>query len=74
MSQNTKTILTVIGFALLAFGFFALCLNFVGLDFTYMYWMKSFGALSAFLMKIGMMVLGFVLIFFGQVDLDREEV
>jgi len=74
MSQNTKTILTVLGFALLGFGFFGLCLNFVGVDFTFMYWMKSFGALPAFLIKVGMMIIGFVLIFFGQVDLDQEEI
>lgn len=74
MSQNTKTLLTVLGFIFLTVGFFTLALNFVGIDFTFMHWLKSFGAMPAFIIKIGMVMTGFILLYFGQVDLDREEV
>lgn len=74
MSQNTKTTLTVLGFLFLALGFFTLSLNFVGVDFTFMHWMQALGAMTSFLIKIGLVMLGFILIYFGQVDLEREEV
>lgn len=73
MSQN-KTFLTSIGFLLVVIGFLAIFLNFVGVDFSFLAWLRKFGGVGAFLTKIGMVILGFILVYFGQVDLDREEI
>lgn len=73
MSQN-KTFLTTLGFLMVVIGFLAIFLNFVGVDFAFLYWLRQFGGVSAFMIKIGMVILGFVLVYFGQVDLDREEI
>ena len=73
MSQN-KTFLTTLGFLLVVIGFLAIFLNCVGVDFAFLYWLRQFGGISAFMIKIGMVILGFILVYFGQVDLDREEI
>ena len=73
MSQN-KTFLTIIGFLFVIIGFLAIFLNFVGVDFAFLYWLQQFGGMGAFLVKIAMVLIGFILVYFGQVDLDREEI
>ena len=73
MSQN-KTFLTIIGFLLVIIGFLAIFLNFVGVDFAFLYWLRQFGGIGAFMTKIAMVLIGFILVYFGQVDFDREEI
>ncbi|MEZ4986142.1 MAG: hypothetical protein R2795_14070 [Saprospiraceae bacterium] len=73
MSQS-KTFLTVIGFLLAGIGFLAIFLALVGVDFTFLYWTRHLGALASFGLKIAMILIGFILIFFGQTDLDKEEI
>lgn len=73
MSKN-KTFLTIIGFLFVIIGFLAIFLNFVGVDFAFLYWLRQFGGMGAFLAKIAMVLIGFILVYFGQVDLEREEI
>lgn len=73
MTQN-KTFLTIVGFLLVIIGFLAIFLNFVGVDFAFLYWLRQFGGLGAFVIKILMVITGFIFVYFGQVDLDREEI
>ncbi len=73
MTKN-KTFLTIIGFLFVIIGFLAIFLNFVGIDFAFLYWLRIFGGLGAFLAKILMILAGFVLVYFGQVDLEKEEI
>lgn len=73
MTKN-KTFLTIIGFLLLIIGFLAIFLSFVSIDFAFLYWLRSFGGLGAFMAKIIMVLAGFILVYFGQVDLDKEEI
>lgn len=73
MLQN-KTFLTIIGFLLVIIGFLAIFLNFVGVDFAFLYWLRQFGGTGAFMTKIAMVIIGFIFVYFGQVDLDREEI
>lgn len=73
MSKN-KTLLTSIGFVLVIIGFLAIFLNFIGVDFAFLYWLKTFGGLTAFAVKIAMVIVGFIFVYFGQVDLDKEEI
>ncbi|MGH1436475.1 MAG: hypothetical protein ACRBG0_18675 [Lewinella sp.] len=73
MTKN-KTFLTIIGFLFVVIGFLAIFLNFVGVDFAFLYWLRAFGGLGAFMTKILMVLTGFVLVYFGQVDLEKEEI
>ena len=72
MTRN-KTLLTVVGFLFVIIGFMAIFLNFVGVDFAFLTWLRAFGGLGAFMAKVLMVLAGFVMVYFGQVDLDREE-
>jgi len=73
MTKN-KTFLTIIGFLFVTIGFLAIFLNFFGVDFAFLYWLRAFGGLGAFMVKILMVLTGFILVYFGQVDLDKEEI
>lgn len=73
MSRN-KTLLTIIGFLLAGIGFLSVFLALVGVDFSYLFWLRSFGPLVAFGAKVGMILVGFIFIFFGQTDLTKEEI
>lgn len=73
MSRN-KTVLTIIGFVLAGIGFLAIFLALVGVDFSYLFWLRQFGPLAAFGAKVAMVLAGFIFIYFGQVDLSEEEV
>jgi uncharacterized membrane protein YbaN (DUF454 family) len=73
MTKN-KTFLTIIGFLFVIIGFLAIFLNFVGIDFAFLYWLRKFGGLGAFMAKILLILAGFIFVYFGQVDLDQEEI
>ena len=73
MSRN-KTLLTIIGFLLAGIGFLSVFLALVGVDLAYLFWLRQFGALVAFGVKVGMILVGFIFIFFGQTDLAKEEI
>lgn len=73
MTKN-KTLLTALGFVFIIIGFLAIFLNVVGVDFAFLYWLRQFGGMSAFFTKIIIVLIGFILVYFGQVDLDQEEI
>lgn len=73
MSRN-KTLLTIIGFLLAGIGFLSVFLALIGVDFTYLFWLRQFGTLAAFGIKVGMILVGFIFIFFGQTDLAKDEI
>lgn len=68
------TALTVVGFLLAGVGFLSLILSLVGVEFSFLTWMRSFGPLSAFLLKLGLAIGGIMLIYLGQTDWEREEI
>ena len=71
---KNKTFLTLIGFLLAGTGFLAIFLGLVGVDFAILHWMRSFSGLGALLAKVIMIMLGFIFLFFGQTDLEKEDV
>lgn len=71
---RNKTLVTVIGFLLAGIGLLAIFLSIVNVNFTFLYWMQSFGGGTAFAMKLGLAVIGFILIYIGQTDWEQEEV
>lgn len=74
MSNNAKTILTIVGFLLAGTGILALILNLVGLKLAVLVWMDGLGRLFGLVMQIVMSLAGFIMIYVGQTDLSKEEV
>jgi len=72
MIKNATTI-TVIGFVLLFVGIMTLFLNVVGVDFFLLEWLYRWNVAVSYIIRIFMILAGFVLIYIGQTDWDREE-
>ena len=72
MLKNATTI-TVIGFILLITGVMTLVLNIVGVDFILFEWIYRWNVAVSFLCRFFLILAGFVLIYVGQTDWDREE-
>lgn len=68
-----STTLTVVGFVLVFLGAFSLFLNIVGVDLIILRWLYDLGGFASTLVRLTMVVLGFVLIYVGRVDWEREE-
>ena len=68
------TTLTVIGFLLLIIGIVSLFLNLVGVDLFFLTWLYELNVLVSFIVRLLMVVAGFILIYVGQTDWRREEI
>ena len=72
---KNKTLTTVIGFLLAGTGLLSLLLNLVGVDLYGMDQLSlQLGGTAAFLIKLGMTMIGFVLITLGVTNWEQEEV
>lgn len=70
-----KTLTTVVGFLVAGTGLLSLLLNLVGVDLYGMDQLSlQLGRTTAFLIKLGMTMLGFVLITLGVTNWEQEEV
>jgi hypothetical protein len=67
------TTITVIGFILLITGVMTLVLNIVGVDFILFEWIYRWNVAVSFLFRFLLILAGFVMIYVGQTDWDREE-
>ena len=68
------TLVTAIGFLFVFVGIVSLFLNLVGVDLFFLTWLYELGALLSFAVRLGLVVVGFVMIYVGRVDFLREEV
>ncbi|WP_116125706.1 hypothetical protein [Lewinella sp. IMCC34183] len=68
------TTITAIGFVLLFLGLVSLLLNYVGVDIFFLTWLYGLGAGISFAVRLLMVILGFILIFVGRTDWEREEI
>ena len=71
---RNKTLVTVIGFLLAGIGLLSIFLSVVGANFSFLSWLEAWGAAGAFFTKIGLAIVGFILIYLGQTDWEREDV
>ena len=62
-----------VGFLLFIFGFSALVLSLVGVKISFLVWLDYPGALFGFLMKIFMIVAGFVTVYLATADWKAED-
>ena len=69
-----KPIVTVIGYVLLLFGLLSLILSMIGLRLTFLSFLDFAGPLLGFMLKISMIMLGFVLMYISKtIQRDRQE-
>lgn len=71
-TDMNRGLFSIIGFALIAIGLLSIILKMIGLTFAFLSWMESFGTGSAFLMKIGMVVVGMIILYLAQSDFEAE--
>lgn len=69
-----STTLTVIGFILAFLGGFSLFLNMVGVDLYILRWLYDLGGLLSVIVRLIMVMVGFILIYISRVDWEREEI
>ncbi|MEM8583516.1 MAG: hypothetical protein AAGF87_04560 [Bacteroidota bacterium] len=74
MTSRQSTILTVIGFLLFILGLFSLTQNLVGLDLAIFRWIYDLGQLTSFLIRMGMVLIGIIMIYVGRVDWSQERI
>ena len=67
-----KTAFTVLGFILFFVGILSIILSIVGTNFTFLSWLEDFGRLQAFLIKVGFMSVGMVMIIISMSNLKEE--
>lgn len=68
------TLITSIGFILLVLGVLTLFLNMVGVDLVFMEWLYKLNVAVSFAVRLGMIVVGLVMIYVGRTDWSMEEV
>lgn len=72
--MKNKTLWTVIGFLLAGTSILSFILSLMGLDIVIFAWMHQLGSLPAFLIKIGLILMGFVIIYVSKTDFDKDEI
>lgn len=70
--QKYKGWFSIIGFLLLMFGVMSIVLSMVGLEFSFMTFLDVFGSLTAFIIKVFMVLSGIVIITLARTDWERE--
>jgi len=70
--KKNKGLWTLIGFILVCLGFLALVLSIVGVKLAFLLWIDRPGALFGFLMRILMILFGFVLVYLAQTNYEGE--
>ena len=76
MNKN-KALWTLVGFLLVVLGFLSLGLTMVGVKLRILLWMDWFGPLPSFMLKIVLVLGGFVLVYLAQTDftqLNEDEI
>ena len=68
-----KTLFTILGFVFFAVGFLSIVLNFVGVELSYLLWLKNWlGPLGAFVTKLCFIIFGIIMFIAAQTNFGRE--
>jgi hypothetical protein len=67
-----KNLLQIVGFVLLILGMLSLVLSFVGLQLAFLTWLNAGGQGLGLLLKVTMVVAGFVCIYLARSDFRGE--
>lgn len=72
MTQN-KGITALIGFVLIGLGFLSIILSMIGLKFSFLTWIDAPGSLFGFIVKVVMILAGFVIIYLSLSNNNEED-
>ena len=72
MIENATTV-RAIGFVLFILGLFTLIINIVGVDLVFLKWLYTMNVFASFAIRLGMVIVGMVMIFIGSTNFDRTE-
>ncbi|NUO01447.1 MAG: hypothetical protein HUU01_12630 [Saprospiraceae bacterium] len=72
MTQN-KGITALIGFVLVGLGFLSIILSMIGLKFSFLTWIDAPGSLFGFIVKVVMILAGFVIIYLSLSNNNEED-
>ena len=68
-----KGIFSLFGFLLAGLGFLSIVLSLVGVQFSFLTWLDSFGRLFGFVAKLIMIIAGILILYIAQSDFKGEE-
>ena len=71
--MTTKSIYAILGFLLIIIGVLALVLMFVGVQLSFLTWIDAPGKLGGFVIRLLMIIAGFVIIVLTQTDWRNVE-
>lgn len=64
--------MSLVGFIIAGLGFLAIVLSLVGLRFSFLAWLDAPGLLFGFVMRLLMIVVGIIIIYFAQTEQSAE--
>ena len=67
-----KGLLSLLGFSLAALGFLSIVLSLVGVQFSFLTWLDTFGRLFSFIAKLLFIVIGILVLYIAQSDFKGE--
>jgi len=71
--MSTKSLYAILGFLLIIIGVLALVLMFVGVQLSFLTWIDALGRLGGFVIRLLMIIAGFVIIVLTQTDWRNVE-
>jgi hypothetical protein len=70
--KQRRGLLSLLGFLMVVIGFLALVYSLVGLKLSFLVWLDLPGPLFGFVMKLLIVILGFVFVYIDQTDFKGE--
>jgi hypothetical protein len=67
-----KNLLTILGFLLVVTGFLSMIVRVVGLKFSFLLFLESWGSLVGFVLKLLIIMIGFILTYLGQTNFSGK--
>lgn len=67
-----KNLLTILGFLLVVTGFLSMIVSVVGLKFSFLLFLESWGSLVGFVLKLFIIMAGFILTYLGQTNFSGK--
>jgi hypothetical protein len=67
-----KNLLTILGFVLVVTGFLSMIVSVVGLKFSFLLFLESWGSLVGFVLKLLIIMIGFILTYLGQTNFSGK--
>jgi hypothetical protein len=70
--KKYKNLFTIVGFLLVVIGFLSMIVSVVGLKFSFLLFLETWGALVGFVLKLFIIITGFILTYLGQTNFSGK--